>query len=113
MNYQYYSNGKYQYKPYDIIKGSSIRYASNYCEYLLDGEIYRENGPAIIYNDGSERKEWVIYNRRHKEDGPAVIWSGGGKEYWLDGNHYPKIKNDVQWLIEVQRVKRKQKEENI
>jgi len=37
-------------------------------------EVHREDGPAIMYNDGSE--EWFLNGKLHREDGPAITGSG-------------------------------------
>lgn len=44
--------------------------------HYLDGELHREDGPAIIsyYQDGSIwRKVWYLNDKHHREDGPAYI----------------------------------------
>jgi len=50
---------------------------------LPNGELHREDGPAIEYSNGS--KEWFLNNVRHREDGPAVEWYDGCKEWWIKG----------------------------
>ena len=48
-----------------------------------EGKIHRENGPAVIWTDGT-----VCYyqdGKRHREDGPAIIWYNGDEEYWEYG----------------------------
>jgi hypothetical protein len=69
--------------------------------------LHREDGPAIIWRDGSESwyfygklhrdggpayiesvglKEWWSHGMRHRDDGPAVIHMNGEIEWWLDGD---------------------------
>lgn len=43
--------------------------------HVKDGEIHNENGPAVIYSDGSKR--WYINNLEHREDGPSTEHSNG------------------------------------
>jgi hypothetical protein len=50
--------------------------------YNVNGQLHREDGPAIEYIDGS--KFWYIKGKRHRTDGPAIEESGR-KEWWLDG----------------------------
>jgi len=75
----------------------------------LNGLHHRDGGPATLSNDGYQ--VWYQYDKEHREDGPAIIYPNGHKEYWLYGQEYTQVKNDTQWRIEVQRVKRKQKED--
>ena len=52
-------------------------------EWYLNGELHRENGPAVEYTDG--RKEWFLDGKRHREDGPAIEKEDGSKEWYLNG----------------------------
>jgi len=51
---------------------------------LPNGNFHRENGPAIVYANGT--KKWFINDELHREDGPAIEWNDGGKEWWIKGN---------------------------
>ena len=44
-----------------------------------DGELHREDGPALIYPDGAQH--WYLNGKRHREDGPAAIYPNG-TQYW-------------------------------
>jgi hypothetical protein len=56
-------------------------------EYKNDkGELHREDGPAIIWTDGSQF--WYINGQLHREDGPAVIYADGMQFWFLDGMQY-------------------------
>jgi hypothetical protein len=46
-----------------------------------DGLLHKEDGPAIIWNDGSV--EWFFDGRRHREDGPALILNNKS-EFWYN-----------------------------
>ena len=74
--------------------------------WFQNDEHHREDGPAIHWPDGSQH--WYTNGVLHRLDGPAII-DGDEKEYWIDGTQYD---NDLQWRIEVQRLKRKEKEKN-
>jgi hypothetical protein len=47
------------------------------------GQLHCEEGPAIVYSDGSE--EWFHTGERHRLDGPAVIWAEGSKFWYQNG----------------------------
>lgn len=38
--------------------------------YWSNGKIHRQDGPAVIYEDGTQ--EWWLEGRRHRYDGPAI-----------------------------------------
>ncbi len=38
-----------------------------------EGYIHREDGPAIIHDNGS--MSWFKSGMRHREDGPAIVWN--------------------------------------
>jgi hypothetical protein len=48
-----------------------------------EGLWHREDGPALIFSDGS----CVYYQHglRHRTDGPAVDMASGHKEWWING----------------------------
>ena len=86
----------------DVIKKSTIidDIWGKVIEYRLvpDGYLHREDGPAVIYTDGS--KEWWIRGNLHREDGPAAILKNeiNGKIIlrWYWKNYY--CDNFDQWL---------------
>ncbi len=51
-------------------------------KWFLNGELHREDGPAIEYSNGD--KEWYLNGKRHREDGPAVECAGD-KWWYLNG----------------------------
>jgi hypothetical protein len=51
-------------------------------EWYLDGELHREDGPAVEFASGT--KEWYLAGKRHREDGPAFEGANGNKEWWLN-----------------------------
>jgi len=54
--------------------------------YDSDGELHREDGPAIEWAHGG--KEWVKHGEWHREDGPAYESVNGYKAYYLEGIRY-------------------------
>ncbi len=54
------------------------------------GEVHKEKGPAIEYNNGT--KCWYKNGEHHRLDGPAIEHSDGTKYWWLDGRLYSEEK---------------------
>jgi hypothetical protein len=82
--------------------------SSNRVEYLLDGELHREDGPAIEHANGD--KEWYLNGELHREDGPAIEHADGTKEWWLNGELHredgPAIEHadgDKEWFLNGER----------
>ncbi len=44
------------------------------------GQLHRDDGPAVIFPDGSE--EWYKNGKWHRDNGPALIRPDGRKEWW-------------------------------
>ena len=88
INKTYYNNGKLMKK-----------------QYLLDGKLHREDGPAEIkyYKSGNIwYKKYYINNELHKDDGPACIYYHENglimrKQYFIEKHNltvrYEKYKN--------------------
>jgi len=55
-------------------------------EWYLNGDLHREDGPAIEGTYGT--KHWYINGKRHREDGPAVEYADGDKSWYLNGVQY-------------------------
>ena len=51
--------------------------------WYLNGEIHREDGPAVERADGD--KCWYLKGKLHREDGPAIEWADGDKAWYLKG----------------------------
>lgn len=50
--------------------------------------IHRDEGPAVILDNGKQQ-EWWKYNKRHRVGGePALIADDGHKEYWVNGERH-------------------------
>jgi len=63
--------------------------------WYLNGELHREDGPAVEYPDGI--KLWYINGEHHRIDGPAVEYSDGKKFYYIDDLSL----TEQQWLNKV------------
>ena len=53
---------------------------------LPNGDLYRENGPAI--KDINNNKRWYLNGKLHREDGPAIEWVDGDKHWYLNGKKH-------------------------
>ena len=51
--------------------------------WYLNGELHREDGPAVERSNGS--KFWYLNGKLHREDGPAREYANGTKEWYLNG----------------------------
>ena len=57
-----------------------------HCYYNNAGELHRDNGPAVIWADGT--KFWYQNGLRHRTDGPAIEWANGTKEWFQNGQRH-------------------------
>ena len=55
-------------------------------EYLSNGILHREDGPAIIYSDGT--KKWFFQGQLHRKGGPAIEYPDGTCEWYVNGCCY-------------------------
>jgi len=73
-----------------------IEHPNGYKEWWLNGELHREDGPAVEHPDGT--KEWCLNGKRHREDGPAIEYSNGYKEGYLNGKKFtPTVLQVAKW----------------
>ena len=54
--------------------------------YNEQGQLHRENGPAIEWAEGI--KSWYINGQRHREDGPAIEWASGDKYWYINDQRH-------------------------
>jgi len=54
--------------------------------YSLNGKWHREDGPAVIYADGTQA--WYLNDLFHREDGPAYIGVDGTQWWYLNGLYH-------------------------
>jgi hypothetical protein len=67
--------------------------------YNKQGQIHREDGPAIIFHKGGTM--WLINGKYHREDGPAVVYSHGGVSFYLNNIRYL----EQEWEQELTKIK--------
>ena len=63
--------------------------------WYFNGELHREDGPAIEWADGS--KHWFLNGKRHREGGPAVEDSDGTKHWFLNGKLHSEVGPATEW----------------
>src|ERR1035437_5403589 len=52
-------------------------------EWRENGELHREDGPAIKFKDGT--RMWYRHGRPHREDGPAAEFADGIRSWYRHG----------------------------
>jgi hypothetical protein len=52
----------------------------------LNGELHREDGPAIEYTSGY--KAWYLNGKLHRVDGPAISYPNGINHWCLNGKYF-------------------------
>ena len=73
----------------EVSEYGTIRY------YNEQGQLHREDGPAIEHADGD--KHWFLNDKLHREDGPAIEWANGHKEWWINGKRHRESGPAVEW----------------
>jgi len=53
--------------------------------WYLNGQLHREDGPAVEEYDGYKYKVWYLHGQRHRLDGPAIEYAGGNKRWYYHG----------------------------
>jgi hypothetical protein len=66
--------------------GPAIEYVNGSRFWYLNGNLHREDGPAVEYADGTLR--WYLNDNLHREDGPAIEYADGSREWWLNDEGY-------------------------
>ena len=80
---------KYDKKFYDglhvprTFTGVGLMKNGFFIAYYKEGEFHREDGPAVIYNDGTTF-DWHLHGKLHRLDGPAMDWTNI-KSYAIHG----------------------------
>lgn len=100
------SGSKYYYNKYDQlhrVNGPAVEVYSGYKEWRINDQLHRDHGPAVI---DSYSKRWYKRGMRHNEDGPAVVYHDGSMRlYYLNDNVclYPHWKVMV-WYMKLQQL---------
>ncbi len=59
-----------------------------------DGNLHRDDGPAVIYSNGNQY--WYKNDQLHREDGPAIIYPDGTHKWYLNGKQFTQKEFDKQ-----------------
>lgn len=82
---------EHKHDPQQIsVKNKVIRHKTKVrIAYYLNGQLHRENEPALIYVDkeGRRCKEYWRHGQFHREDGPAVVFGHNYRE-WLQNGQF-------------------------
>ena len=60
-----------------------FKYSDGGVEYYKNGQLHRDDGPAVVYTDG--RVEYFKNGWLHRDDGPAIVSADGSVSYWKNG----------------------------
>jgi len=81
-----------------------VREGNRYVWRREDGQLHREHGPAIVYDNGrgvfdDGRGVWYKHNKRHRVDGPAVVCVDGTEQWYWEGNQTPApVREDIRYV---------------
>ena len=67
-------------------------YNNKTVEWHLNGNLHREDGPAVERANGG--KYWYLNGKYHREDGPAIEYPDGYKSWYLSGKKISCKDND-------------------
>jgi len=78
-------------------------------QWRLNGKLHRLDGPAVIYDSGTE--VWYKHGKLHRIGGPSIIYGGDdAKLYHIEGrpmkyscyiNHYMNIKYKLDSILKL------------
>ena len=66
--------------------------------WLLNGELHREGGPAVMYLNGDEW--WYKHGKIHRIGGPAII-CGDDEQWWMDNKRCTTEEHDIAKLSKI------------
>jgi hypothetical protein len=62
---------------------TDVEIVNGVTKYTLDGDLHREDGPALISAQGDEN--WYLNGLRHRVGGPAIVTRNGAQFYYVAG----------------------------
>jgi len=74
---------KYKNKSFNLENKISIKVVFDSIAIYKNGNLHRDDGPAVIYSNGY--KSWWKNNKLQRDDGPAFISANGYKEWFENG----------------------------
>ena len=70
--------------------GPAVEYEDGHVEWYQNGRLHRNHGPAAIWWNGT--KEWYQNGQLHRIDGPAIEWASGRKDWYINGKRLTEHK---------------------
>ena len=74
-----------------------VEYEHGDKQWWLNGNLHREDGPAIEWANGD--KEWYLNDKQHRINGPAVECVNGIKVYYINGKEVIKEAQEVLYAM--------------
>lgn len=78
--------------------GPAVERADGHHEWWVNGQLHRTDGPAVEYATGY--REWYLAGQLHRTDGPAIECATGYREWFLNDREMPFS----EWLGAVDRT---------
>lgn len=107
VSYKYFNHHRLSKMANDNIdqrlhpKDGSIVSSNGTKKWYVNGELHRDDGPAVEYEDGS--KSWYLNGNLHRENGPAIEYVNGHKEWYINGEYQREVRSyDVDKGQEIQ-----------
>jgi hypothetical protein len=66
-------------------------------EWHLNGELHREDGPAVAYSKGE--KWWYMNGELHREDGPSIEYMNGTNAWYLNGEQISEEEHSSRTIL--------------
>lgn len=63
--------------------GPAVIHPNGAQEWYRHGELHRVDGPAVIHPNGTQ--EWYRHNQLHRDDGPAITYPDGARDWYFLG----------------------------
>jgi hypothetical protein len=79
------------------MKNGLIQYPNGTKRWFKDGQLHRDDGPAVEHKSGD--RSWFKNGQRHREDGPAIEWANGYRSWYKDGKLHKEDGPAVIWAI--------------
>jgi len=68
-----------------------------------DNLLHREDGPALVYKNGTEH--WYVNGVHHRDNGPASEYADGRREWWMNGERMPEVSRQSWWTTLAERAR--------
>lgn len=72
----------------------TIKKVLNSTRWVVKGQFHREDGPAIVYDNGGA--SWWRHDKLHRIGGPAVECEFGNHLWYIDGKQFTQAAYSAQ-----------------